>query len=136
MSAPDRDPRETLARIREQADAATEGPWSVYRGKRCGTYVTGPDMIGVAREWSLTWKDADAEFIAAARTDVPWLLEQVELRQKALDAVVDLADQLDAEDEAMHDFYGWERNDSGQTNAPSSRIRKAITAVLEGETND
>lgn len=96
MTAPDRDPRETLARIRAQADAATDGPWSVFHGKRCGTYVTRPDLAGVAREWSLTWSDADAEFIAASRTDVPWLLEQVERRDKALDAVLELHKPIQA----------------------------------------
>ena len=77
-----------LAEIRARVENATEGPWSVYRGDRIGTYVTRPDLAGVAREWSLTWSDADAEFIAASRTDVPWLLGQVELRDKALEAVM------------------------------------------------
>ena len=67
-----------LAEIRARVDAATEGPWSVYRGDRIGTYVTRPDLAGVAREWSLTWSDADAEFIAASRTDLPALLAAVE----------------------------------------------------------
>ena len=34
--------------------------------------------------------DADAEFISHARTDVPWLLEQVKLRDKALEAVLEM----------------------------------------------
>ena len=34
--------------------------------------------------------DHDAEFIAAARTDVPWLLEQVDRRDKALGKVLEL----------------------------------------------
>ena len=67
-----------LAEIRARVEAATEGPWSVYRGDRIGTYVTRPDLAGVAREWSLTWSDADAEFIAHSRTDLPALLAAVE----------------------------------------------------------
>ena len=67
-----------LAEIRARVENATEGPWSVYRGDRIGTYVTRPDLAGVAREWSLTWSDADAEFIAASRTDLPALLAAVE----------------------------------------------------------
>ena len=38
-----------LDQIEERIEAATEGPWSVYR-TRVGTYVTRPDLLGVARE--------------------------------------------------------------------------------------
>ena len=71
-----------LDQIGQRIEAATEGPWSVYR-TRVGTYVTRPDLLGVAREWSLVWQDADAEFIANARVDVPRLLAAV----RAVEAV-------------------------------------------------
>lgn len=74
------------------------------------------------------------DLIAASRTDVPWLLDQVESRDKALDAVLRLADQMEAEHAAMHDFYGWPRTTTGRTDTPSERIRAAITTALEGET--
>lgn len=119
------DPRETLARIREQADNATDGPWIAHRSKRIGTYVTRPDRFPVAREWAMAWEDADAAFIAASRTTVPALLDLA-------DAMLDLADRLDAEDEAMHDFYSWPRDKSEQTKTPASRIRAAVTTALEG----
>ena len=67
------DPRETLNRIRQQADAATEGSWmgvcdsDGYLGR-----VIGPDGFGIAEDFR---DDADAEFIAAARTTVPALLD-------------------------------------------------------------
>lgn len=70
------DPRETLNRIRKQADAATEGPWmgvcdsDGYLGR-----VIGPDGFGIAEDFR---DDADAEFIAASRTDVPALLDALE----------------------------------------------------------
>ena len=70
------DPRETLARIRERADAATDGPWmgvcdsDGYLGR-----VIGPDGFGIAEDFR---DDADAEFIAAARTDVPRLVDALE----------------------------------------------------------
>ena len=70
------DPRETLNRIRAQADAATEGPWTGIRypdgflGR-----VIGGNGFGVAEDFS---DDADAEFIAAARTTVPALLDALE----------------------------------------------------------
>lgn len=70
------DPRETLACIRAQADAASEGPWMGIRypdgflGR-----VIGGDGFGVAEDFP---DDADAEFIAAARTTVPTLLDALE----------------------------------------------------------
>ena len=66
-------PRETLNRIRKQADAATEGSWmgvcdsDGYLGR-----VIGPDGFGIAEDFR---DDADAEFTAAARTTVPALLD-------------------------------------------------------------
>ena len=123
------DPRETLARIRAQADAATEGPWELLGD---GEYVSGPGILVAPDDGGVT--SADAEFIAAARTDVPWLLDQVESRDKALDAALRLADQMEAEDAAMHDFYGWPRTTTGRTDTPSERIRAAITTAPEGET--
>lgn len=67
---------EYLDAVQARIEGATKGPWSVYR-TRVGTYVTRPDLLGVAREWSLVWQDADAEFIANARVDVPRLLAAV-----------------------------------------------------------
>ena len=70
------DPRETLNRIRAQADAATDGSWmgvcdsDGYLGR-----VIGPDGFGIAEDFR---DDADAEFIAAARTTVPALLDALE----------------------------------------------------------
>ena len=75
-------PREILAGIREQADAATEGPWELLGD---GEYVSGPGILVAPDDGGVT--SADAEFIAAARTNVPWLLEQIERRDKALEAV-------------------------------------------------
>ena len=62
------DPRETLARIRKQADNATKGPWvcTLNGDESEVTYANAP----------ITWDDhggevfteGDAEFIAAANT--------------------------------------------------------------------
>ena len=82
MTAPNPDPREILARIRAQADAATPGPWMTYtvtpnmgseiltapgEGEAYGDYVV-PEYIDMD----------NAEFIAAARTTVPALLDLAE----------------------------------------------------------
>lgn len=84
------DPRDTLARIRAQADAATEGPWEVSpftwkpghpipSSEWLGIEATGPVKGEVARiRPNDDEDDANAEFIAAARTTVPALLDLVD----------------------------------------------------------
>ena len=67
------DPREALARIRAQADAATEGSWELLGD---GEYVSGPGILVAPDDGGVT--SADAEFIAAARTTVPALLDALE----------------------------------------------------------
>ncbi|WP_431862711.1 hypothetical protein [Micrococcus terreus] len=119
-----------LAEIRARVETATPGPWSVYRGDRIGTYITRPDLAGVAREWSLTWSDADAEFIAASRTDVPWLLGQVELRDKALEAVMALHKRLTFPDDGIGEPTACGHCDNETWPCPTIR---ALAAALEVE---
>ena len=81
------DPRETLNRIRKQANAATPGPWEVEpftwrpghplpESEWLGVEATGPVKGGVALILlNDDDDDHDAEFIAAARTTVPALLD-------------------------------------------------------------
>lgn len=85
-----------LAEIRARVDAATEGPWENDETDP-GVWGLEHIIIGnyTARDDfdSPMWEDGtpeDREFIAASRTDVPWLLDQVELRDKALDAVLNV----------------------------------------------
>lgn len=134
-----RDPRETLARIRKQANAATEGPWEadpftwkpghpVPPSEWLGIEATGPVKGEVARirlNDDEADADADAEFIAAARTDVPRLVA-------ALDAVLDLADRLDAEAATLYNFSGGMSDESEWLEATATRIRTALAGV-EGE---
>ena len=84
------DPRETLNRIRKQANAATPGPWEVEpftwrpghplpESEWLGVEATGPVKGGVALILlNDDEDDHDAEFIAAARTTVPALLDALE----------------------------------------------------------
>ena len=106
-----------LDQIGQRIEAATEGPWSVYR-TRVGTYVTRPDLLGVAREWSLVWQDADAEFIANARVDVPRLLAAV----RAVEAIADELCEDIPEDAA-----------NASMKHAGKVIRRALTEALEGE---
>ena len=62
-----------LAALKALADAATPGPWreSAVDGEQ---WIAGPDIYGdaVMRTDDAELSDADAAFIAAARTAVPW----------------------------------------------------------------
>jgi len=85
MTAADR-----LAEIEARIEAATEGPWEVIGG---GEYVTGVGVgIGV-HDGGI--RPADATFIAHTRTDVPWLVEQVIVRDEALRAVLALHEAVE-----------------------------------------
>ena len=77
------DPRETLNRIRKQADNATEGPWEAdglegtVTSKTDGL-VTDPQGPYLVVDGITMWAESDAEFIAASRTTVPALLDALE----------------------------------------------------------
>jgi len=70
-----------LAQIKARAEAATPGPWEVVDG-----FTTDPLVMvdGAVVRVDVTSGEAsvqdwrDGAFIASARTDVPWLVEQVE----------------------------------------------------------
>ena len=73
------DPRETLNRIRKQADNATEGPWQTDTSAHVLTVDNTPNFVALCADPD--YSDAgvpDAEFIAAARTTVPRLVDALE----------------------------------------------------------
>jgi hypothetical protein len=83
-----------LAEIRDRAQAATPGPWRthdtyVHDGGYCMTVLSGDGNSTEPRAWLPTFSnatgspmarnvEADAEFMAAARQDVPELLAEVD----------------------------------------------------------
>jgi hypothetical protein len=72
-------PEQALARllsITGRAAAATPGPWGDVRPSGI---VCAPDASDVAH----SLHDPDATFIAHARTDVPWLLDELQVAQAA-----------------------------------------------------
>lgn len=119
------DPRETLARIRAQADAATDGPWGANQYALEWEVFGNIDDYGNHALIASEAEHADAEFMAASRTNVPALLDLA-------DAVLDLADELDRDGNAfMSDA------DPGRAKAAyahAARIRAAATTALEGGT--
>lgn len=109
--------RDFLAAVQQRADAATDGPWTQrnYTGDVVGnSSVLYGDRFGVR---DIPWDDA--EFIAAARTDVPRLVA-------ALTAALDLADRADR-------FNGYADPEGVVT---TDALRAAITAALTPKEND
>ncbi len=72
----------SIASIKARLEAATPGPWQVVEMEWAGgrvEYGVGPvDAEGIPTCTPLT--EADAEFIAHARDDIPELLEMVARR--------------------------------------------------------
>lgn len=83
-----------LAEIHYRTDNATDGPWKIEthygmcQSRRRQIVVPGwMTPIAVLGQEN-PYGDPDAEFIAHARTDVPWLIEQVRKRDATLRAVL------------------------------------------------
>jgi hypothetical protein len=84
-----------LDAITARADAATEGPWNLYRdGILCGV---ADSTDGFICEPPMRW--TDAAFVAHAREDLPALVAEVRRLREALAEVAkhqeDMADSLD-----------------------------------------
>ena len=77
-----------LPAIKKQCEAASEAPWKVGHEPQlnmvaeCGDANTGQSVFVYG--YHLASAEADAEFIAAARTVVPQLVEDLEEAQKRL----------------------------------------------------
>ena len=71
-----------LDAIEARAEVATPGPWTIKRGGvRSSEWLLDPDLDG----WGHIDFEADAEFIAAARSDVPALVAEVRRLQAERD---------------------------------------------------
>jgi hypothetical protein len=83
---------EELEAIRQRAEAATQGNWrATLDDPYERTYVLGA-FNGIVTVVADIKGDADAEFIANARQDVPKLLAEVDRLRKALQEIADIDD--------------------------------------------
>ena len=83
---------ERLDEIEARANAATQGPWEWHPYMGSGATLAKPNrpfhelnILKTTDDWPPV--AADAEFIAAARTDVPALLAEVRRLQDAVERV-------------------------------------------------
>jgi hypothetical protein len=82
-----------LKDIEARANAATQGPWKVAGwNKRTIIPAEWADDIGSPSERQKftafhATNETDAEFIAAARTEVPWLIEELRKAHEAIEAL-------------------------------------------------
>lgn len=163
---------ERLAEIEARVEGATEGPWRFdpegesHCGEPqcCSEYwdnrIWGADRV-LAESHMLS--EADAEFIAHARTDIPWLVEQVrELQAECLrvdEANTRLGErvrELEAENESLRTALRRKENhrarareqvrqrdeviervrklaDEWERTYPSLMVGPFLRAVLEGD---
>lgn len=130
------DPRETLARIRAQAGAATEGPWWTNRysddWEVCGEFDDNGNPALIASEAA----EDDAEFIAAARTTVPALVDALEAVLKVHRDGGESQGYLDNGHYGVIDHCCTECGSHGEYGTPwPCPTVTAITTALEGGTN-
>lgn len=96
MTEPSTDAR--LAEIQAREQGATKGPWrDIAMGSDGSVVLAGGNTVRTARRICRAPEFADAEFIAKAREDVPWLLAQVEqlrYERRLLGRVRILCDQV------------------------------------------
>jgi len=100
-----------LDEIKARADVATPGPWhawdrgigwEVHKGEECAPGC-GRSCDALNGEFRETFTRADAEFIAAAREDVPWLVSEVERLTAERDALAQIKRHIDE----VRDGTGW-----------------------------
>jgi len=132
-----------LAAIKDRCSKATPGPWKLWGMSVLADPVGDSNLDTAIHVANTAFRDAngrprtnDADFIAAARTDVPNLLDEVErltrivngydrVEQRAVKAEAELARNERIESEAC-DICGWVR-DPAQHAAWHERAGDAVT---------
>lgn len=139
MTNPDADPRRDAARIaeiRQRADRATGGDWR-FRVIRKGDQSDGMVLIGAvapghqirSNPLGGSYPANDGEFIAHARQDVPWLLDQLQqaeaacrmLQQQLVEQRAELTGHLSEAFKSMRVCY----------DTPADHYREMVRRVVE-----
>lgn len=102
--------KEERAEMRERAESATAGPWMEQRWGRTAVRLLTPDGKEACRVYDEP-RDANATFIAAARTDVIALLDALDGSEKQVREWVAVsarrrAEAKEAGDATMDKWYG------------------------------
>lgn len=126
------DPRETLARIRAQVGAASEGPWTPPT-PRMQHFTRADHDVDRRAHMSIP----DAEFVAAARTTVPALVDALEGVLAIHRDGGESQGYLDNGHYGVIDHCCTECGSYGEYGTPwPCPTVTAITTTLEGETRD
>ena len=109
-----------LQEIKERAEKATPGPWKVYQdaiSTSIGTEFIHPQLNGpmpvitdayhVGGAINIYIDDADAEFIAHARQDVPALIAEIE---RLRSVIWRISDRYDISINETKEFLAGEQN--------------------------
>lgn len=80
-----------IAAIRARVDEATDGPWRVCRAEEISIVSeVGPvivDQVCAESDEEIIDRDYDADFIAHAREDIPYLLDQLAQQAQEIQAL-------------------------------------------------
>jgi hypothetical protein len=85
---------ERLAEIEARVEAATEGPWKQGNDAPRSSFGVWSGPLGLVCSTDSSSSDApqaqaNASFLAHARSDIPWLLERVKELREALERCCD-----------------------------------------------
>lgn len=114
---------ERLAEIRARAAAATPGPWEHREVAEDGfqTVMAGQAMVCDEGCFNLAQERANLAFIAAARSDVPWLCDRVDELEAAIEVI------------SGNDYLWRTGQIDAETAMAGNRECLAARAVLSGE---
>ena len=104
----------TLAEIRERCEKATPGPWETYPFGKAYPAIVAPSGDAELGNWMVAervrWRN-DADFIAHARTDTPYLLDLITEAQAVLDFATKIIPHTNPHDADDYPLVSWFRQD-------------------------
>lgn len=121
-----------LDAIRERLADASDGPWRRYETMQADVYVIGPGgLLGDDLVAGPTYNIRNADFIAAARDDVPALLAEVERLRAALSRAEDTVTVYRADSERAR--RAERRAEPAAPSASAEQVREVLAHARPGE---